>query len=194
MLLLTFTAGSKRYAVDVSRVVEVLPKLELRPIPHAPALLAGLLSYRGKVVPVFDLSLLLDTAPCRNLLSSRMILVNDAPGNHNQGNVKPAKPAAHSRPGVSRTPALLGLLAENVNDLTYVRPEQVVPAPVQLPNAPYLDAIVRMDHEIVPLITVQKIRDYLHSGAFSNQSAVLYPQTINLESMDPEHENRVFDT
>ncbi len=194
MLLLTFTAGSKRYAVDVSRVVEVLPKLELHPIPHAPALLAGLLSYRGKVVPVFDLGLLLDKAPCRNLLSSRMILVNDAPSDQNQGNVDRAAADGQFRPAPSQTPVFLGLLAENVVDLTYVRPEQVMSAPVQLPDAPYLDAIVRTDHEIVPLITVQKIRGYLHSGAFSNQSAVLYPQTINPESMDSEHEDWVSDT
>jgi chemotaxis-related protein WspB len=194
MLLLTFTAGSKRYAVDVSRVVEVLPKLGLRPIPRAPALLAGLLSYRGKVVPVFDLGLLLDTAPCRNLLSSRMILVNDAPGNQNQGNMNPAKPDDHSRPRMGRAPAFLGLLAENVNDLTYIRSEQVMPAPVQLPNAPYLDTIVRTDREIVPLITVQKLRDYLLSSAFSEQGAVLYPSITNSESVDSEHENRVSDT
>ncbi len=191
MLLLTFTAGSKPYAVDVSRVVEVLPKLELRIIPHAPALLAGLLNYRGKVVPVIDLGLLLGTAPSRNLLSSRMILVNDAPGIQNRGDVDPAQPSDHSRTAPGRAPAFLGLLAENVSDLTYIRPEQLIPAPVQLLNAPYLDAIVRTDHEIVPLITVEKVRDYLLSGAFSKQGAVLHPQSINLESMDSEREDRV---
>ncbi|MGO9467615.1 MAG: chemotaxis protein CheW [Isosphaeraceae bacterium] len=193
MLLLTFTAGSKRYAVDVLRVVEVLPKVELHPILHAPDLVAGLLNYRGKVIPVFDLGLLLDKAPCRNLLSSRTILVNDVPGDQNQGTNHPAA-AGRSWPAPSQAPVLLGLLAENVDDLTYIRPEQVMPAPVQLPDAPYLDAIVRTDHEIVSLIAVQKIRDYLHSSVFANQSAVLYPQTINPESMDSVHENRVSET
>jgi chemotaxis-related protein WspB len=183
MLLLTFTAGSKRYAIDVSRVVEVLPKLELRPFPHAPAILAGVLSYRSKVVPVFDLGLLLDTAPCQNLLSSRLILVSAAPRDQNRGNADPAQPDDRSRSEPSRAPALLGLLADNVNDLTYIRPEQVISAPVQLPNAPYLDTIVRTDHEIIPLITVQKIRDYLLSGAFSDQSAALYPETTSPESV-----------
>src|ERR1700730_14010062 len=83
MLLLTFTAGMNRYAVDVTRVVELVPRVELRLIPHAPAFLAGLLSYRGKVVPVIDLGLLLNVAPCRDCLSTRIILVNDTPDDHN---------------------------------------------------------------------------------------------------------------
>ena len=107
-MLLTFTAGPNRYAIDVARIVEIVPRVELRPIPHAPAFLAGLLGYRGKVVPVIDLGLLLDAAPCRDRLSTRIILVNDAPGDHNQGKQDrgdsdddtgqlPAGPGARSR-------------------------------------------------------------------------------------------------
>src|SRR5271170_2284779 len=80
MLLLTFTAGANRYAVDVARVVELIPRVELRPVPHAPAFLAGLLGYRGKVVPVVDLGVLLDAPPCPDRLSTRIILVNAMPG------------------------------------------------------------------------------------------------------------------
>ena len=86
MLLLTFTAGANRYAVDVTRVVELVPRVELRQIPHAPAFLAGLLGYRGKVVPVIDLGLLLDVGPCRDCLSTRIILVNDSPDDQNRRN------------------------------------------------------------------------------------------------------------
>lgn len=194
MLLLTFTAGSSRYAVAVSRIVEVLPKLEVQPIHNAPPVLAGLLSYRGKVIPVIDLGLLLSTAPCQNLLSSRMILVNDALGNRNQANLTSAQPEEHSPAAQSQSPALLGLVAENVNDLIYVQPEQLSPVPVQVPNAPYLDAIVKMDREIIPLIAVEKVRNYLVCGALSNQSAVLNPPINHPESVDPYHEDRACTT
>ena len=93
MLLLTFTAGLNRYAVDVARVIELVPRVELRPIPHAPAFLAGLLGYRGKVVPVIDLGLLLDVAPCQDRLSTRIILVDDSPDDHNRGNAESSDPA-----------------------------------------------------------------------------------------------------
>ena len=89
MLLLTFKAGANRYAIDVARVIELVPRVELRTIPHAPSFLAGLLGYRGKVIPVIDLGLLLNSAPCRDCLSTRIILVNDAPGDHNSGTDAP---------------------------------------------------------------------------------------------------------
>ena len=79
MLLLTLAAGANRYAIDVARVVEVIPKVELRAVPHAPVFVAGLLDYRGKVVPVLDLCLLLGIAASQDRLSTRIILVDDTP-------------------------------------------------------------------------------------------------------------------
>ena len=64
--------------------------LSSRSIPHAPSFLAGLLGFRGKVIPVIDLGLLLSSVPCRDCLSTRIILVNDAPGDHNSGTDAPA--------------------------------------------------------------------------------------------------------
>ena len=124
MLLLTFIAGANRYAIDVARVVELVPKVELRSIPHAPPYLAGLLGYRGKVVPVIDLGLLMGTAPCRDCLSTRIILVNDAPGDHNHGKDDPDDSSENRR----RSPAnpmpdssLLGLIGEQVSERDHLR-------------------------------------------------------------------------
>jgi len=162
MLLLTFTAGANRYAVDVAWVVEVVPNVELRPIPHAPTFLAGLLGYRGKVVPVIDLGLLLNGAPCRDCLSTRIILVNDTPAAHSRSRLDRGgspEETEGSRAELQHDSNLLGLVAEHVSDLTHARPEQVVSTPVRLPQAPYLDAIVQTDQGIVQLIAVDKLRD-----------------------------------
>jgi chemotaxis-related protein WspB len=162
MLLLTFTAGANRYAVDVARVVEVVPRVELRSIPHAPEFLAGLLGYRGKMVLVIELGLLLDVGPCRDCLSTRIILVNDSPGDQNRrtqdqkGSIEETREA---RTNLKLAPNLLGLVAEQVSDLTYVRPEQIIPAPVRLAQTPYLGPIVQTDQGIVQLIMVEKVRE-----------------------------------
>jgi chemotaxis-related protein WspB len=176
MLLLTFTAGPNRYAIDVARIVELVPRVELRPIPHAPAFLAGLLSYRGNIVPVIDLCLLLDVAPCRDCLSSRIILVRDAPIDHNQS--KPDRNHAgedtdRAQPDRPRPTGLLGLVAEHVSDLTYTQPEQVVPAPVSVPEAPYLGAVVQTDQGIVQLIAVERVRDATLRSSLSIKDGAL---------------------
>jgi len=187
MLLLTFTAGPNRYAVDVVRVVEIVPRVKLRPIPHAPAFLAGLLGYRGHVVPVIDLGLLLDVAPCRDRLSTRIILVNDAPGGHNRGRQdrdESVGVTGHSPSDQERDPNLLGLVAEQVSDLTHIRPEQVMPAPVHLPQTPYLDAIIQTDQGILQLIAVEKVRNASLRGVSLRQVLELNPQFSNEEASD----------
>ena len=80
-------------------------------------------------------------------------------------------PEAQADP--ERDPNLLGLIAEQVSDLTYAQPEQVVPAPVCLPEAPYLDAIVQTDQGIVQLIVVEKVREALLRSSHLGQDAAL---------------------
>ena len=63
MFILRFQVGGESFAVDSRRIVEVTPRANLRPLPHAPAYLVGLLHYRGQVVPVVDLNRLLGVGP-----------------------------------------------------------------------------------------------------------------------------------
>ncbi|MFM8891545.1 MAG: chemotaxis protein CheW, partial [Planctomycetia bacterium] len=51
MQLLSFTVGRAEYAVESRRVVEVLPMVTARPIPHLPAHVAGVFTHRGRLVP-----------------------------------------------------------------------------------------------------------------------------------------------
>ncbi len=179
MLLLILKAGANRYAIDVARIIELVPRVELRTIPYGPPFLAGLLGYRGSVIPVIDLGLLLEFERCRDCLSTRIIVVNDAPGDQNEGETGAEGPS-ESRPN-SWTDSgggkcVLGLIGEQVSDLTEVKPEQLLPAPVQLAQAPFLDAIVQTDAGIVQLIAVERIRNcslgrtILDQGAGSNLS------------------------
>ena len=97
MLFLLFQVGPDRFALEASRIVEVVPLVHLRRIPHAPRGVAGLFRYRGQVVPAVDLTELLLNRPAAERLSTRIIIVTH-PDDH--GN-----------------PRLLGLVAEQVTDL-----------------------------------------------------------------------------
>src|SRR5207302_1737530 len=59
MLLLVFRVAEDAYAIEAGRVVEVVPRVALRRLPHAPEALAGVFRYRGRVVPVIELGVLL---------------------------------------------------------------------------------------------------------------------------------------
>jgi chemotaxis-related protein WspB len=185
MLLLTFTAGGNRFAIDAARVIELVPRVQLRPIPRAPAYFAGLLAYRGKVVPVIDLGLLLDADASRDRLSTRIILVDDAPGDHNHG-TQEQDAGADGEEGFRAKPkqssSLLGLIAEQVSDLTHANPEELAPAPVELPRVPYLDAIVQTDQGIVQLIAVERIRPAALAGLSYTPAAADRPESGRQDS------------
>ncbi len=121
MLVLTFQVNQILYAVPASRVIEVVPHVELRPVPHAPACVLGLLRYHGSALAVLDLGLLLGGVACVDRLDTRIILVRATPGSS----------------GDDR----LGLLAERVNELVDVDPTLGSLRPARQLDAPYLGSV-----------------------------------------------------
>src|SRR5438445_146788 len=76
MLFLLFKLGKERYALSASRVVEVLPLVDLKQLPQAPNGVAGVFNYRGRPVPALDLCALTLGHSSSELLSTRIIIVN----------------------------------------------------------------------------------------------------------------------
>jgi len=122
MLFLLFQLGTDRYAIEASRVVEVLPLLALKRLPQAPKGVAGLFNYRGRPVPAVDLCELALGAPARERLSTRIIVLNYADANGGDH--------------------LLGLVAENATETIRREPAEFVESGVNVGGAPYLGPIL----------------------------------------------------
>jgi chemotaxis-related protein WspB len=117
MLALSFQLGTERFALPCRDVVEVVPLLRLRAVPHAPAFVAGVFDYRGAVTAVIDLCQLVCGHPCADRLSSRMMIVR-------------------------WKARLLGLLAERVTEAIDVDARRVGADGLVVPGAPYLDGVL----------------------------------------------------
>jgi purine-binding chemotaxis protein CheW len=52
---LTFSLAEEEYAIDIDTIDEICKPREVTEIPNAPAFVLGIISLRGKIVPVFDL-------------------------------------------------------------------------------------------------------------------------------------------
>ncbi len=130
MLFIVFRLGKERYALDAGHVIEVIPRLPLRPQPGTPDFVAGLFNFRGKVVPVLDLGMLTLGSPCPGQLSTRIILVN-----------------YNLRSGVKR---VLGLIAESVTDAVKKEPHEFVA--VAAGQSPHLGKIALDDGGMVQCI------------------------------------------
>jgi chemotaxis-related protein WspB len=121
MLFLVFQFGHDRYALETSRVVEVVPFVELQRLPNSPKGVAGLINYRGRSVPAVDLAELTLQRPSAELLSTRIIIVNYPDGSG----------ANH----------LLGLIAEHATELLRADPDKFLPVEVNVTRAPFLGPV-----------------------------------------------------
>ncbi|MBI3850745.1 MAG: purine-binding chemotaxis protein CheW [Verrucomicrobia bacterium] len=160
MLFLLFQLGNDRYVLDASRVVEVLPLLELKKIPHAPKGVAGLFNYRGRPVPAVDLSELAVDQPARERLSTRIIVV---------------KYSDHAGKNL-----LLGLIAERATEMLRRDSKDFVDSGVQLGAAPYLGPVLMDGQGVIQWVHEQrllseKVRDLLFSETISPAAAAPLP-------------------
>lgn len=137
MLFLAFQLGRDRYLLDVAEVIEVLPLVQWKTIPHAPPGIAGVFNFRDTPVPLVDLSALALGRPAAARLSTRIVLVR--------------YPLAT---GESR---LLGLVAENATETIRRDPGDFTSAGVATDAAPYLGPVARDAHGLLQWVAPARL-------------------------------------
>jgi chemotaxis-related protein WspB len=145
MLMVLFHLGDSRYALPVTDVIEVTPRVELESIAHTPDYVAGLFNYRGQHVPVIDLCCALHHQPCPDSFTSRIILVEFPL----QG-------------GETR---ILGLLAARVTETLDIDPDSFVATGLNMAQAPCLGRAAHTRHGLVQQV---KISDLLPASVQAN--------------------------
>ena len=137
MLFVLFQLGNDRYALEASRVVELVPLLALKKFPHAAKGVAGMFVYRGQPVPAVDLCELMFGRPARDRLSTRIIVVNygDTGGRHQ----------------------LLGLIAERATATMRCDPKAFKESGVNLAATPYLGPVLMDEKGVIQLLHTQKL-------------------------------------
>ena len=130
-LFLLFRLGNDPYAIEASRVVRVLPLAGLKEFPHAPFGIVGLLDLHGAPVPVVDLSLCATGNPCRQRLTTRIMLVS------------------YAAPVGQR---LLGIMAEGVCRTERLDPAQFVSPGIDPGEARYLGPVLERYGDLIQWI------------------------------------------
>lgn len=137
MLFILFHLGKDRYALDVQRVVEVVPLLALKKFPQSPRGVAGLFLYRGRPVPALDLCELTLGRPAIEHLSTRIIIVNYS-----------------AQPG---TEQLVGLIAERATETMRREEKDFVNAGVRGAAPTFLGPMLTDEHGVIQLISPEKL-------------------------------------
>ena len=141
VLLLLFSAGGPLYAMESKDVVEVIPRVSLRPAVNLPAYVSGLFNYRGVVVPVIDLCFLIQNRPSGQNLSSRIIMVTS----HDKGRE-----------------FYIGLLSEGVTD-TISRPLNAFhDTGLTSGNKPYLGGMTLDERGMVQILHLKVLLEQIN--------------------------------
>ncbi|MFT0477260.1 chemotaxis protein CheW [Pseudomonas antarctica] len=152
-LFLVFYIGGERFALKATEVAEVLARLPLKPIAHAPVWVAGIFAHRGALVPVIDLCALTFGTPAQARTSTRLVLVNYQP-----------QPWVEAR--------WLGLILEHATDTLRCGVEEFQPYGLDNREAPYLgrvreDAVGLMQWIGVNELLTEPVRALLFSTELS---------------------------
>ncbi|MES2758723.1 MAG: chemotaxis protein CheW [Pseudomonadota bacterium] len=134
MKVLVFSIGPDRYCLRLAAIARVLPAVDLKHLPLAPAYVAGLMDLHGAPVPVIDLSRLAGLAPEQVWFDTRIILVD------------------YPTAGAARQ---LGLLAEHVIGIETL--DETALADGGVAGAPFLGQVVPGAAGLLQLVEVEQL-------------------------------------
>jgi chemotaxis-related protein WspB len=137
MLYLVFQLGDDSYALDARHVVEVLPVVDLKHVPQAPASVAGVLNYRGTPVPVLDLTELLLERRSAARMNTRIVITRYA--------------------DLSGREHFLALLAERTTDMLRREESDFVSSGLALRRAAYLGPVVVEAGRLVQRLEIEHL-------------------------------------
>jgi chemotaxis-related protein WspB len=137
MLFLLFQIGKDRYALEARQVIEVLPLVNFKQIPHAPSGVAGVFDYHGTPVPLIDLTELAVGRPSQAKMSTRIVLINYVEE--------------------SGRKHILGLIAEYVMETLQRAESEFVDSGVVVNASPYLGSVATEKGGIIQRIDVSRL-------------------------------------
>ncbi len=137
--MLSFRLGGEEYAVMVEVVREVLKRRELTMVPNTPDYILGVISLRGTMLPVIDLSIRLGITPGVRDEKSRIIVAS--PGEED-----------------------LGLIVDRVTGVHRIREDEIKPPPENIEHGgEFLRGIVRKDDKLYIVLDLVKVVNH-HSA------------------------------
>jgi len=105
---LTFKLDEEIFALDISKVKEVLEFTEITKMPQTPAFMKGVINLRGGVVPVVDMRLKFGMSETAKTVNTCIIIVEVT---------------------IEGETTVLGALVDSVQEVMDLEPGQIEPAP-----------------------------------------------------------------
>ncbi|HOT14187.1 MAG TPA: chemotaxis protein CheW [Bacteroidales bacterium] len=135
---LSFVVGEEQFAVNVTKVLEVLQKQTITKVPNAPDFIKGIINFRGEVVPVFEMRVKFNLAE-RDETKGYVIIILDLQSGEET--------------------IRIGAIADKVRDVITLNDSDIKPVPAMNKdfNTEFLQGIVKLNDKFILLLNVDKV-------------------------------------
>lgn len=156
---LTFTIGEEDFALEISKVREVLDYTTITKVPRMPDFLRGVINLRGNVVPVVDMSLKLGMKAIEKTVDTCIIICElDVDGEKTH----------------------MGAIADSVREVISLHPEQISPPPklgTKL-KTEFIQGMGKQDDSFLIILDIDRV--------FSMEELVMVKETGELSAQTAE--------
>ncbi len=135
---LTFKLDEEVFATDISKVREVLEYTDVTKVPQTPEFMKGVINLRGHVVPVVDLRLKFGMPEAEKTVNTCIIIVEV---------------------NVDEETAVLGALADSVQEVHDFEADQIEPAPkigTRL-KTEFIKGMGKRDDQFIMILDIDKV-------------------------------------
>ena len=129
--LVVFRLDQQKYAVDLTAVERVLPAVEIRPLPEAPAIVAGIINLHGRIIPVISIRQRLALTERDLGLTDQLLVVRSA----------------------TRT---LALIVDGVEEVAAIAPDNWVAANAIFPGIGLVEGVLRLDDGLIVIFDLDQ--------------------------------------
>jgi len=135
---LTFKLDNEVFALDISKVREVLDFTSITKVPRTPEFMRGVINLRGSVVPVVDLRLKFGMSRTEKSVNTCIIIVEVT---------------------VDDETTILGALADSVQEVLDLEPDHIEPAPkigTRL-NTEFIKGMGKRENNFIIILDIDKV-------------------------------------
>lgn len=130
-----FRIEGHSYGIPITLLDEIIPMLEIKPIPQSPDFLEGVINLRGKVIPIIDLRKQLGYLRDVFTIESRIVVAN-----------------FHSRKA--------GFIVDGVKNIKEMHVESIQPSVIKTKETKFIEGMAKLETgEMVQLIAINKVLD-----------------------------------
>ncbi|MBF0145318.1 MAG: purine-binding chemotaxis protein CheW [Magnetococcales bacterium] len=151
---LTFHLDKEVFAIDISKIKEVLEFTDLTHIPSTPDFMCGVINLRGSVVPIIDLRLKFGMANGKRTVNTCFIIIDVKQENGT---------------------TVIGAMADSVKEVMELNPDQIEPPPKVGTGlrADYICGMGKLHDNFVILLDTDKIFSVHELNTIRNTSVPL---------------------